>query len=273
MKVLLCAISKNDEEYILEWVNHYLSIGITHIIIYNNSIVDNYSDILKQYINDNLVTVDNCVLNKEFINKEKNFNAQTYVYTKCYNENYMNYDFICFFDMDEFIEFENKRTNIISFLHNKNFDKFNVIRLCWKIYDDNNIIVPKTFSVNQFLTPSKNTYQNRVCKSILRTNIDMKNKKISAHGVYNILSCDALGNLCWNKEGHDNIFIGEKPILHKCWLNHYRYKTIYEYINKMKLMNESNLSEYTLDYFFTYNEKTPEKLEYIKSLGIDYEYK
>ena len=272
MKVLLYLISKNDENYILEWVEHYINIGINHIIIYNNSIIDNYTNILKDYINKNIVTIDDCVLNKPFINNDTCIeykNAQSYVYNKCYNENYNNYDYICFFDSDEFLIFE-KFTNINDFLSQDIFNNYDCIRICWKIYDDNNIIIPKTYSVKQF-TNFIDTNMNRICKSIIKCDKKFLNKWITAHGLYNISACDALGNPCWNKAYHDNIFIGEHPILSGAWINHYRYKTISEYVlNKQTNMIAAGLYEYDLDIFFKINQKTPGKLEYLKSIGIDY---
>lgn len=37
MKSLLCAIAKNEERYINEWVNYHYSLGFDKIVIYNNN--------------------------------------------------------------------------------------------------------------------------------------------------------------------------------------------------------------------------------------------
>jgi hypothetical protein len=37
MKSLLCAIAKNEERYINEWVNYHYNLGFDKIVVYNNN--------------------------------------------------------------------------------------------------------------------------------------------------------------------------------------------------------------------------------------------
>ena len=37
MKVLLCAIVKNENKYINEWLEHYKQLGFSKVILYDNN--------------------------------------------------------------------------------------------------------------------------------------------------------------------------------------------------------------------------------------------
>ena len=67
--------------------------------------------------------------------------------------------------------------------------------------------------------------------------------------------------------------IGKEPILKECWMNHYRFKTIEEFLmSKYKNFNQEHIKSKWVDfkYFFEINEFTKEKLDVIKSYGFEY---
>ena len=89
----ICAIFKDEAVYLKEWLEFHLMIGIDHFYLYNNFSTDNYMEILKPYIEKNIVTL------KEWPVKAGQLSA----YDDCYN-NYRNESqWICFLDIDEFI--------------------------------------------------------------------------------------------------------------------------------------------------------------------------
>ena len=57
----------------------------------------------------------------------------------CYINNYKIFDWIIFYDIDEYIHLENY-TNIKDYLNEKKFDKCLKINLNWNIHTDNNLI-------------------------------------------------------------------------------------------------------------------------------------
>ena len=61
------------------------------------------------------------------------------MFQECYEKNYKIYDWLLFFDIDEYIHLENHQ-NIKYFLINKKFDKCQSIYLNWIIHTDNNLI-------------------------------------------------------------------------------------------------------------------------------------
>ena len=271
MKIYLCCIGRLENNYILEFVNYYQSIGIDKIILFDNNYdgEEYFEDILQEHINNNFIEVIN------YRNKEA---CQIYAYDECYKKYSNECDWICFFDIDEFLILEDKYKNIKEFLSDKIFDKCDGIRICWKNFDDNDLItINNNYScLNRFHRWTAQTH----CKTIFRTKnnfVNFGNKYISdAHGCYdkNLIVVSADGNICDNY----NNDVGNKPIYKNAWLNHYRYKTLEEFI-KFKLFRgyPDRPFEYTkskgfgINTFFYANKKTKEKLEYIKSLGLNYE--
>ena len=61
------------------------------------------------------------------------------MFQECYEKNYKIYDWLLFFDIDEYIHLQNYQ-NIKYFLINKKFDKCQSIYLNWIIHTDNNLI-------------------------------------------------------------------------------------------------------------------------------------
>jgi hypothetical protein len=57
LKILLCTIAKEENKYVLEFVQHYKSIKVNKIIIYDNNEIngENFFDILKNDIKINYV--------------------------------------------------------------------------------------------------------------------------------------------------------------------------------------------------------------------------
>lgn len=60
-KVALCAIVKNENLYIREWINWYKHIGISKIFLYDNNDIDGekLEDVINDYIKDKFVEVIN----------------------------------------------------------------------------------------------------------------------------------------------------------------------------------------------------------------------
>ena len=89
MKVALCCIIKEENKYLVEYVEHYKSLGFSHIYIYDNNDKngEHPEEVLQSYINDNFVTV---------IDVKDKKRPQLKVYQLCYNTYNSQYDWMCF---------------------------------------------------------------------------------------------------------------------------------------------------------------------------------
>lgn len=272
-KILLCGIGKLENNYIKEWVEYHKKLGFTNIVLYDNNDIDgeHFEDVIGNHIKSGYVIL------KNWRGKEL---AQIPSYNSCYEEYKDKYDWIGFWDIDEFIHFD-KSKSIQEFVNQKIFDKVQCIRIGWKQYTDNGLLKVENnnYSITRFtevldrdfckknkIPDQRYIVSNTQAKSIVRTNI--KNFKVtSPHCFLDVPTVNAIGKKC-----EIGIRLGNVPVWSNAWLNHYRFKTIEEYVTKKmvrlwptKYMNGGK-DRLDLEYFFMFNKKTTEKENFAKSL-------
>ena len=59
MKVALCAIGRLENQYAVEYVEHYIKLGFDKIFIYDNNHdeEEHFEDVLQQFIDNGLVEI------------------------------------------------------------------------------------------------------------------------------------------------------------------------------------------------------------------------
>ena len=163
IKICLCAIAKQENNYIREFVNHYIKIGVDKIFIYDNNNIkgEKFENLLSDYINSKLVKI---------FNRRGKFHSQFSIYQNCYQKNYKRYNWLIFYDIDEFIFLKNY-SNIKDFLNEKKFEKCKSIYLNWKIHTDNDLLYYANKSLHERFP--KTYLNNNFCigKTIIRGNI------------------------------------------------------------------------------------------------------
>lgn len=103
MKVALCCIGRLENSYIKEYVDFYLGIGVDKIFLYDNNYngEEYFEDVINEYISNGSV---------EVVNFRNQSYCQLKAYQDCYDKHSSEYDWFCFFDIDEFIAFQNVKT-------------------------------------------------------------------------------------------------------------------------------------------------------------------
>ena len=268
-KTLLCCIVKQENKYIREFVEYYKNIGITHIVVYDNNDLDgeHLDDVIGDYIDDGFVNVIDCRGKKCY---------QMPAYTEAYEIYGKSYDWLLFFDVDEF--FWSKYDSIGDFLSLNLFRGFDAILINWRVYTDNNDPYYREGNViDRFPTPMNDDVcceydfpENNHVKTIIRgglNNIMFGNP----HCTRNVIRCCntngvPVRNYPFTKYVHDNAY-----------LKHYNTKTAEEYAHKLKRgfcdLNRPNYEPLLQRNFFHINEVTPEKIEVFKrELGVDVSY-
>lgn len=264
MKVALCCIGRLENQYAVEYVEHYKKLGFNKIFIYDNNHdgEEHFEDVLQSFIDDGFVEVIN------YRNKET---AQLSAYNDCYQKHSNEYDWIAFYDFDEFLILE-KNENIVSFLSQDIFNKYQCILINWMIMDDNDIIYNDNKPLMERFTHPMDydkhvAYsfpENNHIKSIVKGGIDNLSFNSTPHvPSANLLCCDAIGNGCDSSPFKKYDFRG-------AYLKHFFGKTIEEWVNyKMRRgasdrTYESSKKTYNIEKFFTINEKTEEKINFVK---------
>ena len=103
MKIALCVIAKNENNYIIEFVEHYKKLGVNTIFLYDNNDIngEKFDLILNTYVSNNFVKI---------IDIRGKTCYQLKAYNDCYEKNSKNYDWFMFFDVDEFLVLEKHKT-------------------------------------------------------------------------------------------------------------------------------------------------------------------
>ena len=217
--VCLCVIAKMENIYIREFIEHYKSLEVDKIIILDNNNEDGerFEEVIYDYIQSGFVIVEN------YRNCKK---CQIKSYKECYYKYKKHYEWIMFFDVDEYLILPNYK-NIHEFLEDEKFKYFNIIRVNWIFYDDNNLIFYDNRPLQQrFIRPrhliDKN-YINIYAKSIIRT-VFRKIDFLHAHSPirkYKHRVCDVTGKKKKNPAELYNLTVP--------YLKHFGVKTVEEY--------------------------------------------
>ena len=246
-------------------MKHYIKKGYDKIFIYDNNDIggEKFEDVLNKQISNNYVKIINF---RGY--RGKNQNPQFAAFIDCYEKNKNNYDWLSFFDFDEFLELK-RHKNIKEFLNDKRFKKCSNIKINWLTFSDNNLLNYENIPVQKrFTTPIYHFYRNRIIKSTVRGNLKfnywkgMKNPHSSNNK--NVTACNSMGKII------DPVNYYTSPFNYEfSYIKHYSTKTIEEYCNKSKRgrsdllvrLDNKTLKKY-FKYFFKLNKKTKKKIEY-----------
>ena len=217
IKICLCTSGKEENNYIREFVEHYKNYGVDKIFLYDNNDINGeyFESIITDYIKLNFVKI---------INYRGQRAKQLKMYQDCYMAHHNNYDWIIFYDIDEYIYLKNYN-NIKNFLIQKKFDKCQSIYLNWVIHTDNNLKYYDNRTLSErFPEINKNkNYCNG--KTIIRGYMEGIKMQTTHKLDMRIGRCDGFGNLFKSK----GIFC-VKPDFKYYYINHYQFKSIEEFI-------------------------------------------
>lgn len=275
MKTLMVCIGKLENKYIRHWVEYYKGLGFSKIVLCDNNAVEGerFEEVIDDYIKSGYVIIE------DYRGKE----CQQYpAYESCYRKYGSEYDWLAFFDVDEYLTIVDGK-NITEYLSQSIFDKFSLIKINWLCYGDNNIIEP------EYDKPVTERFSEPVEPKdivILHTRIpeNYHVKAIIRGGLNNVKFPTAHNPQFEGEEGHVCDTMGRqlvnntpfKQITYEgAYIKHYVTKTIYEYVNKIRrgdvvaVIDDSRRIQWAKK-FFCYNIRTPEKEKIFKDeLGFD----
>lgn len=271
INIWILAVVKNEDR-LEEWIDHHINLGFDKIIICIN---DNpipklfYKNLYKKF-KDYISLLDfSRVILRESNAKHHVIDRQSLVYKKAMSKitQRLNIkpDWLTIIDADEFIDFKDC-DNVKEFIQKHCIDKgFDCCDIRWETYTDSGIIYKKDEGPSLI-----ETYKD-ICK---RTNDNWCEKNDELSWVKCIFKYDDSINLCAHGS-HDYIFKKDDNILYNhiddsiAVIKHYRTRCLEHYINYKIIKNKAYLMEYTksgeeiFKTFFSVNEITLEKLNYI----------
>ena len=261
MRTALIAIGRRENEYAREWVEHHLSLGFDHIYIY-----DNNHDGEEQFQS---VLSDFMILGKVSIINYRNIErAQRAAYNDAYQRLSPAYDWLAFFDFDEFLclPCQERQGTVAGFLATIPQD-YQAVMVPWLMMTDNGLIHNDHRPLMERFTEST----TRGCqqgKCIIRTGIAGSRFTKSVHIPY------VPYIRCCNPKGEPTAQHRLQPRdTSVAYLKHFSTKTIEEWLTNKWQKGAAGVSyekfqrQYA-DYFFTINERTPEKEQFIKDFKL-----
>ena len=264
-KISLCTVAKNENKYIIEFIEYYKKYGIDKIYLYDNNDLNGENfDFLQNEIKSKFIEINN------YRGKKR---PQREIYNNCYINSNKKYKWIIFIDIDEFI-FLKTYSDIHIYLSQPKFIKCDSIYLNWVIHTDNELFYYDNRTLKERFPKINKDKSFCLGKSIVKSNI--KNIHIkSVHSLDEKLKkCDGFGNVIILKK-----FYCPTPDFEFNYIDHYQHKSTEEFVEKLNIKGDcvyKNNSTIKYKKIFTYfkdNNITIKKINYIsKNLGLNSTY-
>ena len=231
LNILLCSIIKDENIYLRQFIDYYFDIGVNKVIILDNNNINNgeiIEDVIKDYIDSGFV---------EIINIRNKTKFQTKGYTIVYKKYHLNYDWLLFFDVDEYLIIP-KYNNIHDFLNENKYYDYDIIHVSWVYFDDNDLIYYDNRTLLERFTRPRHLYNKKF------NTLDIHIKSIIKNGFINFIwegnSHTPKGNFkCCDVNGiniKNNYLLYKNPAiignLTIPYIKHFLFKSVEEYFSK-----------------------------------------
>ena len=254
--VAVCIIVRCENPYLREWCDHYLSLGVKKIFLYDNSREgdERPAEVLTGY-GDAVEIIDYTAVG---------LGAQVQAYTDCYQKHGNDYGWIGFLDADELV----KTDGYYSLPDYLDAMQADVVLLSWRIMTDSGLVhyEPRPMAERFTVAKENPSLENgtEFVKSFVRGGLTGLHFEVQPHvpsfkGKLKVVN--AVGE-------ESKLYPAIKPVHKVAWIDHYLTKTAEEYVGKIN-RGFANVSQehndkrkaHAIEDFFNINERTPEKEE------------
>ena len=194
-------------------------------------------------------------------------------YQNCYKNYNHKFEWLSFFDFDEFLEFRYKGMTIKEFLKKKKFEKCQDIKINWIIYgNDNSLLYENKPLKERFNVAEPYNLDNKHIKTTVRGNLsinywnDMETPHTSSSNKF--ISCSSSGEIISSSSPFNY-----PPEYKYAYLKHYRFKSFEEFCIKIKrersdftLKENKNNTIELIKNLYLQNKGNDKKLKIIKSI-------
>lgn len=259
LKVCVCTLAKLENRYIREFVEHYKKYGVDKIFLYDNNDVngEKFEEIINDHIQNGFVQI---------LNWRGRYKALYPIMNDCYRKNYHNYDWLIFYEIDEYIHLYNY-SNIKLFLNQSKFNNCQQIYLNLVCHTDNNLLFyeNKSLAVRfpHHVPITKISGKQLEMKTIIRGHykgIYISNNHL---GDIRLKSCNSSGKY-ESLLGHYTLNGDQKYY----YIDHYYSKSTEEFILKITkgdpLRPDKGYIYERIEKYFKQNEITKEKIDMIE---------
>ena len=255
--VAICVIARMEHDYLFEFVEHYIGLGVKKIFIYDNGRGDEpVPQITRAQV--------------EVINWRDREAGQNAAYNDCYQKHGYDYGWIGFLDADEFVRLSDRHKDIATYLKDVG-GHADVVLLNWRIMTDNGLIHKDARPVQQRFTQPMLPLDKRVKFTDIPENDHVK--AFVRGGIERLKFADTphcptkpADMIAVNSNGERAKLSAFTPFQHRyAWIDHYHTKTAEEFLDKCRrgfplgAHYEETYRRQAVDFFFKINERTSEK--------------
>ncbi|NGX39788.1 MAG: hypothetical protein KR126chlam1_01121 [Chlamydiae bacterium] len=175
--VSICAIFRDEDRFLKEWIEYHRMIGVEHFYLYNHLSEDNYYEVLRPYIKEGIVDLIEWPFQPKN-HKDWIQNIQAGTYNKTLKERGEENIWIAFIDTDEFIVMT-KGSSLPKFL--SDYEEFGGLAIHWQLYGTSGVQrIPENKTMIGTLTKKATPkyHRNKWIKSIIQPKAVRKFTKV-----------------------------------------------------------------------------------------------
>ena len=261
-RIVVCALARHEELYIVDWIKWWRNIGVDHFYLYDNN------SPLEPRLYNALLPEQRKYCTVISIRGRHEGSLQHHVYEEFYRSYGSSFDWCFFVDVDEFLT---NVDDVHAWLADPLYRGFQAIRIQWRLFGDDNLIErdmgrPVWEGIVQEQNDPELAIQGKtVLRGKMRNVTSRSCHWFKVRGVM-AYACLPTGEVC------RSMYQIHEPYTSPIKLNHYRTKTLSEFMQQKWQRGDAVYSRATidLDYYFATNEKTPEKLAWLReNYGIE----
>lgn len=222
----VCAIVKNEEDYLPEWIAFHQYHGVDHFFIYENESTDNTWEVLKRYEAIGVATIE----------KVEGNSKQLATYNKCLDDHGKESQWIAFLDTDEFLYSQRGSLSLLL----ESYENYSAVAVNWILFGSNGHKTKEPgLVIERFTKRAKET--DRHVKTILQPHLTIGTGN-NAH--YFKLESPAVNEY---KELLPEEYYHTKPTSDIFRINHYHTKSKEEYIIRKSYIDVDGVNRGTVE--------------------------
>lgn len=237
MKVALTCIAKDEDNYIEEWINYNLKLGFDDIFIYQHN----------WRCNVERNRVHKIIYDGNYSQNNNGISLQVSAYNNFIQSYHSKYNWVAFFDVDEFLVLK-KHNNVKHFI--SEYKDADAIGINWVFFGDNGLTFDGEYSVLKRFTKRSNSPSPSV-KCIVKVDPTIN---FMVHNPINRMTIDTHYNTFWG-------VTNDAKKIDIAQLNHYYCKTWDEWLKK----KEKFMSSESMDGFYIHHGYDDKDLHFHKA--------
>lgn len=239
MKIGACAIIKNENLYLRDWVEYHLRLGFDKIFIYDNNDTEYLEGVIYDYIMNGKVEVTPWIRYMDDSSTMYDLLAtQIAAYNDCIDK-HNDFDWITFIDGDEFIHLTN-HSNVHDLFENDHiYIKYDAILMSWKMMGDPDALYYDQRPLwERFTKPLSGIYAGVPCNQCVKPFVNIQSGvrfgtsycPNNPHSPDTSMVCNSLGRYVTGWAGDfDRLTTPRHEMI---YVDHYYTKSLIEYLIK-----------------------------------------